>query len=77
MKSSDYTMRGHRIDKRIHNYRKSQLADPSVHELIPWCEVDSNPQKVHERDDVDIRAVAQYQLCYGCFGRQWAVPTPQ
>lgn len=76
MRTSAYTLRGYRPERISHEYKKTQLADPSVHELIPWCQIDAEPQAVHSRADVDLHAVAQYQLCQACTGQQWLVPPP-
>ena len=57
---ADFTARYYRAQGQAHEYRKSELADPSFTRLTPLCEIFQPEPQTHDRADLDNQPLAKH-----------------
>lgn len=66
---SDYAARYYTAHGSAHYYLKRGLADPSVTDLTPWCQVGKLVPETHPHWAVGNRPLSRdtrFQICAGC-----------
>jgi hypothetical protein len=63
----DWVIREYIEGNRLHFYNKSELADPTIQWLVPWCQADDMYPARHPKVEVKADPVAAHvRACVGC-----------